>query len=858
MKPKQNTILLFLIFIICSFLTITPLNKSVKNAATDMLVKTRGDQHVNPNLLFVYIGQEDIQALNGWPITRDYYAYITHILKTSGVRVIAFDLLFDTPDKRYPEYDADFAEFLQSDVNIALPMVYSDFQLSDTDTTGEFFQGQNPRYPVAEFKNHADALGFSNLGDETIVRSVPVTALFENKPVFSFGLELARLYLSVPEEQINVTKKSILMNRDGQELIKVPIDKHGQLCLYHLGNISSVNSIGFVDLLTTLQNNPDSLNLSDKLVYIAVTSPGLAPLKVTPFSSAFPASLLHLTVAENIIGKKFIKQLSVWPDILICFLIFIGVVFFSRDYKRTIITAGVFFIIYLILVYLLFRTMLVVLPVFWPLTSLVLSLAAIGLLKIRQRQKKDMARKNILRGRITEKEKELFFAQQKYDEIFNQLNAEKLEKQTISEKAQQQLEQKQKDILLLKNQLDDLYVYETTKSESEKVVNSEIVHTDKSPLVHILNMIKKISADDIPVLILGETGSGKELVARCIHQNSHRNDKQFIAVNCGALSETLLESELFGHEKGSFTGAQAQRRGRFELADGGTLFLDEVTETSSAFQAKLLRVLQEGTFERLGSEKTLKVDVRIIAATGRNIQDEIAAERFRMDLYYRLNGFPVQLPPLRDRKMDIPALVEHFLFKYTNDKSFSFSEQIIKQLSAYSFPGNVRELENIVRHAALLAKSEGRHLLQSRDLPQDILKNHTPTGYVELEDQILESLRTLEFSHSAISKTAKALGNRDRGTITEYFKGICFKYYYENDFDQDKAARIIAGSAETQIVQKVTSKLKEYLKNLSLPSRELSETDFQNLPQLKGLPQKYHEYAIEIIKYFLNKENDDF
>ena len=214
MKPKQNTILLFLIFIICSFLTITPLNKSVKNAATDMLVKTRGDQHVNPNLLFVYIGQEDIQALNGWPITRDYYAYITHILKTSGARVIAFDLLFDTPDKRYPEYDADFAEFLQSDVNIALPMVYSDFQLSDTDTTGEFFQGQNPRYPVAEFKNHADALGFSNLGDETIVRLVPVTALFENKPVFSFGLELARLYLSVPEEQIKVTKKSIVMNRD--------------------------------------------------------------------------------------------------------------------------------------------------------------------------------------------------------------------------------------------------------------------------------------------------------------------------------------------------------------------------------------------------------------------------------------------------------------------------------------------------------------------------------------------------------------------------------------------------------------------------------------------------------------------
>ena len=224
----------------------------------------------------------------------------------------------------------------------------------------------------------------------------------------------------------------------------------------------------------------------------------------------------------------------------------------------------------------------------------------------------------------------------------------------------------------------------------------------------LYDTIKKISDGDSSVIIYGESGTGKELVARAIHQNSQRCENPFIRVNCGALAEGVLESELFGHEKGAFTNAYRLKKGRFELADTGTLFLDEIGDLPPATQVKLLRVLQEKEFERVGGEETLCVDVRVIAATNRDIEKEMGEGRFREDLYYRLHILPVHLPPLRERREDIPLLARHFLQNMGSElgKNPQISEDAVAVLAGYAWPGNVRELENALERAVVLAESE--------------------------------------------------------------------------------------------------------------------------------------------------------
>jgi two-component system response regulator AtoC len=222
----------------------------------------------------------------------------------------------------------------------------------------------------------------------------------------------------------------------------------------------------------------------------------------------------------------------------------------------------------------------------------------------------------------------------------------------------------------------------------------------------IFKLIGRVAATDATVLLQGESGTGKELIADAILRHSLRSDKPFIKVNCSALPEQLLESEMFGHEKGSFTGAIAQRQGRFELADGGTIFLDEVNSMSPSLQAKLLRVLQQHTFERVGGKETLTVDVRVVAATNSDIEAEMKAGRFREDLFYRLNVIHVKMPPLREHAEDIPVLVEQFLRQFSPKKNVVISPEVMKKLQQYTWPGNVRELQNVIQRAIVLSEGE--------------------------------------------------------------------------------------------------------------------------------------------------------
>jgi formate hydrogenlyase transcriptional activator len=232
---------------------------------------------------------------------------------------------------------------------------------------------------------------------------------------------------------------------------------------------------------------------------------------------------------------------------------------------------------------------------------------------------------------------------------------------------------------------------------------------ESAPLRHVLREIETVAPTDSSVLIAGETGTGKELIARAIHGLSSRRDRTFVKINCAAIPTGLLESELFGHERGAFTGAVAQKVGRFELAHKGTLFLDEVGDIPLELQPKLLRVLQEQEFERLGATRTIKTDVRLVAATNRDLAQMVADRQFRSDLYYRLNVFPVTMPPLRERRDDIPMLVRHFVDRFARRMSRrieTIPTATIEALRRYPWPGNVRELENLIERAVILTRGE--------------------------------------------------------------------------------------------------------------------------------------------------------
>jgi DNA-binding NtrC family response regulator len=279
----------------------------------------------------------------------------------------------------------------------------------------------------------------------------------------------------------------------------------------------------------------------------------------------------------------------------------------------------------------------------------------------------------------------------------------------------------------------------------ERYKFDEIVSTSHT-MEEVLNLAGRVAASNATVLLRGESGTGKELVAKAIHYHSPRAQHPLVKVNCAALPETLLESELFGHEKGAFTGAASKRIGRFEAADKGTIFLDEIGELTPGMQVKLLRVLQEREFERIGGNQTIKVDVRVITATNRDIEKDIREGKFREDLYYRLNVVSVVIPPLRDRKEDIPALMEHFIKKYADENKKTISgvaTEARDRLMRYAYPGNVRELENIIERAVVLAK---RGMVTTTDLPLHLqdADNNDNVPVVLLKGQLNETLDTVE------------------------------------------------------------------------------------------------------------------
>lgn len=300
-------------------------------------------------------------------------------------------------------------------------------------------------------------------------------------------------------------------------------------------------------------------------------------------------------------------------------------------------------------------------------------------------------------------------------------------------------------------------------------VQSVDIIGDSKEIENVKTVIRRVADLDVPVLIEGETGTGKELVAKSIHYNGMRNSAPFIAVNMAGIPETLIESELFGHEKGSFTGAVKDKKGKFELAGNGTLFLDEIGEMNIELQSKLLRVLQEGEIQKVGSEKSIKVECRIVAATNRNLKEEIKKGNFREDLYYRLNLVKIDLPALRARRDDIPLLIDFFVRKYARKYRLSAENILIypkilkEKYSAYSFPGNIRELENIVEHFLIFPDMrEEKNIIETEEIKSEGKEyKYAGKSMEQIEKEAI--IETLEYCEGNKNQAAKLLGISTRG-----------------------------------------------------------------------------------------------
>ncbi len=320
------------------------------------------------------------------------------------------------------------------------------------------------------------------------------------------------------------------------------------------------------------------------------------------------------------------------------------------------------------------------------------------------------------------------------------------------------------------------------KRRIENLFDASQIIGRSSGMKAVLERVAMVAPTEATVLILGESGTGKELIANALHQGSNRSEARFIKVNCAALPETLLESELFGHEKGAFTGAVARKPGRFELADGGTIFLDEIGELSQSTQAKLLRVLQERELEPLGSTKTVKVDIRIVTATNRNLIEEVKGGSFREDLFYRLNVVPIELPGLRERREDIPLLVEHFLRIYNGKNGrnvLGFHPRGLDAMMRYSWPGNIRELENVVERAVILTRDD---YVTFSELPEPIREATDDPHSVRAFDGIRPGMTLKEMERELIIRTLE-----------------------DNDANRTHSARILGITRRT-----LQHKLKEY------------------------------------------------
>lgn len=809
---NKISIKLILFFAIVLFLFISAnSNNLINNGIEETFATIKGSVKPDSNIVLITITGNDIDGIGPWPIKRSYYALLIKTLTDLNVKKIGLEVFLSTKFSTQAIYDNLLTREIIKSGRVVLGSVAGQIKLK----SGKYIT-DSLSFPTPKLINEKITTGHLNF------------------------IENNGIYIPLEITGFDKTEKAFSFQLSGLSLINKQIIKVNFISSWK--DFKRYSMLEFFNLLN--KKNPELKSLKDKIVIIGITDPQIASVLNTNFDDDLPGLGLHAFALDNILNNRSLNFsfLNISKYIFIVLIILFLFLIKADNYRKILLVYSISFLFFLFISFLFFSFFYIELSYSFLIVPIVILFFADIIFSFIESEKQ-------LRGITTEKEILNNLLSKKENELLHLQRELNVGEKSGSESLLEKIRMIKTDINKLKEKEEDKHA--VVINNKDEVFNFFGIIYRTKIMANIIDLIKRTAPEEASILILGESGTGKELAAKAVHELSGRKNENFITVNCGALSETLLESELFGHVKGAFTGAVSDKIGRFEAANKGTIFLDEIAETSEKFQVKLLRVLQTGDFEKVGSSKSFHTDVRIIAATNKNIEADVREKKFREDLYYRLNVIKIELPPLRERKEDIQIIAQYFLIN--ENKDMQFSKAAIDALNNYQWNGNIRELEGVIKRAAIFAKSSERKLIQITDLPDEIVKNIK----FNFEDLVLDSLRNKSFSHSSINESAKELGNVNRNLISENFRGISFRIYVENKYDFEKTAKIIAGTEDEETIHRVSNKLRIFLNNVEKDTKNLKGISFEEVKikfnsKYKNLPQKFHFYLDEIIKNFIN------
>lgn len=778
--------------------------KSIDNEIENLFIKTRGQLEPDTNIIIIHFSENDIARIGPWPIKRNYYALLINQLTHLGVKKIGLEVFLSSRLVTQSVYDNLLMKEIEKSGKVILSCIAGSIVEKNN-----LFVTDSLSYPSPKLLNEKLLTGHINYLKEDRYE-IPLNLRQNEVYEKAFSLQLSGKQLD---------QKSIIVN-----------------FVSSWNRFKKYSALDFAELVYS-QSNELKL-FKNKIIIIGISDPQIASAIQTPFDEQMPGVALHAFALDNILNSRDVDNRFYVLSATTLLLIILGLIIYRSIYNNKNITIYLFAVISVIIgsfVLINFYYWKISLSFFFiPLLAIIITDISLYFIQGKEELKGALDESTALRNLLHSKENQL-----------NTLQREIKESGKESSQLIEKINSLQSDIKKLKGSEDD-------RSQAGIIVSGKVenfygIIYSSTLMKRVVDLIQKAAPTDATILITGDSGTGKELVAKAVHSLSKRKDKNFISVNCAALNDSLLESELFGYEKGAFTGAVTDKQGRFELADGGTIFLDEIGETSENFQSKLLRVLQSGEIEKVGSTKPNSVDVRVVAATNKNLSALVKEKLFREDLYYRLNVINIEVPPLKDRKEDINLLAKSFI--EAENSSLQISVSALQALNDYNWKGNVRELESVVMRAIIFTKSDGRNLIQLADLPKEIVKE-TTFGF---DDIVLESLRSKKFSHSAIVETARELGNVNRTLISENLRGLAFKILVECNFNIDKAILTISESGDKETNDRVRDKLQTFIKNIENDILKSGVNNFEAVKKkfaskYKNLPVKFHLYLDKVIQ----------
>lgn len=871
----------------------------------DFRFQLRGPIPTSPSLTLIDADDASANQYGRWPWDRTVHAEMIRLLAREKVRVAAYDILFAHPAD--PDGDRQLAAAVETAGNVIFPAAVSlpdngnrqdapdrpalpplGTVIPDVPAARRFLSVGDSIAPLPPLVQAAQAIGHiaANRDRDGVVRRVPLLVRYGDRLVPALAFQAVMVYLEVAASSLEIGRKYILLkqakfpDRDKTVDIRIPIDAKGQMLVNFAGRWEETfKHASFASVLSG-DAGEEGEDLSGKLALVSNVLSG-HDIKPVPVEKDYPGSGIHANIINTILTRNFLKEthVSFNHSLIVLLCLAASSIFRLRNsLLETGLLAGLLGAYAAGNIFLFHAGH--VLPLFTPLLAIVLTALLSAIYRANAEQKisgnlldekrrmeayldsisRDLQRKEEELGKIQSLLSEMRQGIEQ-DRALGKAQEEKIA--DLQRKHQTLVEDKQKlqtERTELKNAVLDLRVHisfdEIKVEEDLRQLKEECrrfgIITQSRLVLEAFRILKQSAAVPSPILILGDSGTGKELFARAAHQMSPRRGKRFIAINMAAIPDGLVESELFGHTRGAFTGAFAAKKGKFCEADGGTFFLDEIGEIGREIQVKLLRVLQEKEVQPVGGT-VLKINVRIICATNKNLREEIQRERFREDLYYRLNTITITLPALRERKEDIPVLVQHFLDRYRAEygkKIIGISDQAMKQLMEYPWRGNIRELENVIQRGITLSDSE---LVREKDLGLEQEQEREPRnepGPAEVKSGegdgiLLDALRKNRFE---IKETASQLG-MSRNTVASRFKGICFDLLVKHQLDREKAAREIAsGSSGHELV---LQRISEYHDNLIRTARDFGEEEKavqSALKRAKNIPVQYHPAVEELVR----------